>query len=346
MKNILKYLAGFALTSSLLISNSTKAQADKIVINQNITPGVNVRSTAQVEEDNILGGIDFPVRYHVRGQEKDWYQVSFEGKKGYVGKEWFYLLEEISTINDTKLYEKADDSSKSIENIDKGGKVTLLAYADKDFVKVELDKKENKKDVFKVGYIKIKDLSISKLDQEDLKKSKDKYSEINKTLEEHKDDNQVDNQIDRFTRTLNEEVDLEDGSQEEIAETITYQYFDVSGTGEDVYWYATNFLGNPYVFGGNDLLKGIDCSGFTQQVYAQFGVALPRIAQQQYFVGNEVFLGNEKAGDLVFYGTSPRNISHVAIADGEGGIVHASSPRTGIITSSIGNPIAIRRIIE
>lgn len=56
--------------------------------------------------------------------------------------------------------------------------------------------------------------------------------------------------------------------------------------------------------------------------------------------------GQEKAGDLVFFGTSLYNITHVGIADGYGNMVHASSPRTGIIISPIRNPISIKRIVN
>ena len=134
----------------------------------------------------------------------------------------------------------------------------------------------------------------------------------------------------------------------EKTEEVEYIYYTVSGDdiGSQAYNFATKFIGNPYVWAGTSLTNGVDCSGFTQQVYKEFGISLPHFAQSQADYGKTIKLGEEKAGDLVFYGTSLSNITHVAIADGQGGIVHAANPRSGIITSGIGNPTIIKRLIE
>jgi len=89
--------------------------------------------------------------------------------------------------------------------------------------------------------------------------------------------------------------------------------------------YARQFLGNPYVYGGNSLTNGIDCSGFTQQIYRAFGVSLSRTADSQAYYGVEIPLSEAKAGDLLCYW------GHVGIYNGSGGIIHASSPEVGIV---------------
>lgn len=89
--------------------------------------------------------------------------------------------------------------------------------------------------------------------------------------------------------------------------------------------YARQFLGNPYVLGGNSLTNGIDCSGFTQQIYAAFGVSLPRVDSAQATCGVEIPLSQAQAGDLLCY------YGHVGIYNGTGGIIHASSPEVGIV---------------
>lgn len=89
--------------------------------------------------------------------------------------------------------------------------------------------------------------------------------------------------------------------------------------------YARQFLGNPYVYGGNSLTNGIDCSGFTQQVYGAFGVSLSRTADSQAYYGVEIPLSEAQAGDLLCYW------GHVGIYNGSGGIIHASSPEVGIV---------------
>ena len=97
-----------------------------------------------------------------------------------------------------------------------------------------------------------------------------------------------------------------------------------SSGGSSVVDYATQFVGNPYVWGGTSLTNGADCSGFVQSVYSQFGVDLPRTSYEQETAGTEVSYADAQPGDLICYG------SHVAIYMGDGKIVHASNERDGI----------------
>ena len=88
--------------------------------------------------------------------------------------------------------------------------------------------------------------------------------------------------------------------------------------------YALQFVGNPYVWGGNSLTNGIDCSGFVKQVYAHFGISTPRYSQSFKTSGQPVSYNNMKVGDVVVYP------GHVAIYMGNGKIVEAQSSKTGI----------------
>ena len=97
--------------------------------------------------------------------------------------------------------------------------------------------------------------------------------------------------------------------------------------------YALQFVGNPYVWGGTSLTNGIDCSGFTMQVYARYGVSLPHHAASQPACGKRISPSEARPGDLFFYG-SGSSIGHVGIYIGNGQIVHASNRRTGIKISS------------
>lgn len=110
---------------------------------------------------------------------------------------------------------------------------------------------------------------------------------------------------------------------------------------------ASQYLGNRYVYGGNSLTNGIDCSGFTQQIFAKFGYSLPRTSRAQANVGTTISANEAKAGDLVFYGSS-RGISHVAICIGGGRIIHASNARDGIKISNMyyTTPKKVVRIIQ
>ena len=93
----------------------------------------------------------------------------------------------------------------------------------------------------------------------------------------------------------------------------------------DVLGYATQFLGTPYLWGGTST-AGFDCSGFTQYVYAHFGVSLGRTTYDQINDGPSISKSDLKPGDLVFFGTID-NPHHMGIYMGDNYYIHA--PRTG-----------------
>ncbi len=97
---------------------------------------------------------------------------------------------------------------------------------------------------------------------------------------------------------------------------------------------AKEYLGGRYVWGGTTLGKGVDCSGFTQQIYAKFGYYIPRTSGSQGASGTRVSRNELKVGDLVFYGNGS-GINHVAIYIGNDKIIHASNKRDGIKISNM-----------
>ncbi|MDU7164469.1 MAG: C40 family peptidase [Anaerococcus vaginalis] len=325
-----------------------KSNAKALLINYDLTEGVNVTDKPSGEKAmKIVGGIDYPDIYEIKGEKNNCFEINFKGKTAYTEKAWYHILDDIKAINDGKIYEKADEKSKEISNFKKDEKVVLVNFdSNKDFLKV---KKGDK-----TGFVKYKDFDISKKDSKDLDKLKEKYKKIYNSIKRYMDYLDRNNlslyPIDEKNKeTQNDIVKtyIEDETDDDT-EDVQYVYYTVSGDdiGSQAYNFATNFIGNPYVWGGTSLTNGVDCSGFTQQVYAKFGIGLPHFAQSQADYGKSINLGEEKAGDLVFFGTSLSNITHVAIADGQGGIVHAANPRDGIISSGIGNPILIKRLIE
>ena len=113
--------------------------------------------------------------------------------------------------------------------------------------------------------------------------------------------------------------------------------------GNAIVEYAKKFLGTPYVWGGNSLTRGCDCSGFTKGVFKHFGVNLPRYSQDQASVGKAVSSSNIQAGDLIVYQ------GHVAIVVDKNHIIHASSTSGKVVIRS--NPfyrsvVSIRRPVN
>lgn len=121
----------------------------------------------------------------------------------------------------------------------------------------------------------------------------------------------------------------------------------VSSTRASLVEYAKQFLGNRYVYGGTSLTGGIDCSGFTMRVYEHFGYGIPRDSRSQAAALSSVKSSDVKPGDLFFYASGGR-INHVALYIGDGMIIHASNPRTGIKISNAyyRSPVKIARVIH
>lgn len=99
---------------------------------------------------------------------------------------------------------------------------------------------------------------------------------------------------------------------------------------------AKNYIGTPYRWGGTTT-SGIDCSAFTQVVFKKTGKALPRTTGQQYQSGKAVSKSNLTTGDLVFFNTSGRGVSHVGIYIGASKFIHASTSK-GVTISSLNDP--------
>lgn len=115
----------------------------------------------------------------------------------------------------------------------------------------------------------------------------------------------------------------------------------VSANGQAVVDYACQFIGNPYVWGGTSLTNGVDCSGFVQSVYANFGISLPRTTWDQINAGVGVSYNEAMPGDLILYD------GHVGIYMGNGQIVNAmnESDGIGICPATYTNILAVRRVL-
>lgn len=111
--------------------------------------------------------------------------------------------------------------------------------------------------------------------------------------------------------------------------------------------YAVQFAGNPYVWGGSDPVHGADCSGFTQHVYGQFGVSLPRTSAAQSQYGMKIPVSEAAPGDLIFYAKNGI-VYHVVIYLGDGRTIEAANSRLGITSLNVNyaNAVWATRVLQ
>lgn len=118
-----------------------------------------------------------------------------------------------------------------------------------------------------------------------------------------------------------------------------------SSSGDAVVTAAKKYLGVPYVWGGTDPAKGLDCSGLVQQVYEDLGYDLPRVSYQQAEAGRPVTggLANAQPGDILAFG-SP--VHHVGIYVGDNQMIEAPRPGLDVRIGPVyETPTAIRRVV-
>lgn len=109
-----------------------------------------------------------------------------------------------------------------------------------------------------------------------------------------------------------------------------------AATASEVTATAKQYIGIPYVYGGTTT-RGFDCSGFTSRVFSDLGVKLNRTSGSQYGQGATVAKANLQAGDLLFFNTSGRGVSHVAIYIGSGKMIHSQTGK-GVSISNLNDP--------
>ena len=129
------------------------------------------------------------------------------------------------------------------------------------------------------------------------------------------------------------------GSSKGSSSTASGSYSS-SSSGQAVVSYASQFLGNPYVYGGTSLTNGTDCSGFVMGVYGHFGVGLSHSSSAMRSAGYGVSSSDMQIGDIVCYS------GHVGIYAGGGKIINAATESTGITYTNVNYApiLAVRRI--
>ena len=143
-----------------------------------------------------------------------------------------------------------------------------------------------------------------------------------------------------FNNTLEELTDINSDRPVDLAKSLEEYSSGINSLKKSAY----GFLGARYRFGGSSRTS-LDCSSFTQQVFREQNVKIPRTAREQFLVGSEVVRGDLKKGDLVFFQTYARFPSHVGIYLGNRKMIHASSRDRRVVISTMDTPYYLSRYL-
>lgn len=316
-----KVLMGTIIAAAAMIPCLAYGQAYGTVATSTLNVREGAKTTSRIVEQVQLGDV-----VEIIAEQGDWFKIILEdGERAYVKGEYISVHRAVATVNVNGGLNVRDypstSTGKVIGKLSSGDEISVQ-YAVGDWYKINQEGFEGfvHKDYVTADFLK--------------------YLPT-KTL----------SQVERVKLTQAQVESVNSGATKPVSSsTTTSSSVSVSTTGEAIVNYAKQFLGNPYVYGGNSLTNGVDCSGFTSQVMKHFGISLHRSSSAQYANnGYSVARGNEQPGDLIFYGYDG-HVSHVAIYIGGGQIIHANDERTGICISSAfsntGKPvIGIKRVI-
>ncbi|MCR4797879.1 MAG: C40 family peptidase [Lachnospiraceae bacterium] len=327
-------------------STETTAQDDfsNIAIAQ-VDSYINVRSAAS-EDGEVLGKLYNNGAAKVVGQEGDWLEIESGNVTGYVKSEYVVVDDEdlaesvstrVATVDADALYVRSDASSDAevvtmVPNGD-GLTVTDESTAEDGWIKVTDENGDE-------GYVSADYVDITT----EYTYAESKEEEEARLAEEEADRKAAEavaaqEAAAAANGNANTSSQPAEPAPAPAAQTKTYAA-PAGADGSSVVAYASQFVGNPYRYGGSSLTNGTDCSGFVMSVYGAFGVNLPHSSSADRSVGVGVGVEDMQPGDIVCYS------GHVAIYAGNGQIVHASTPRTGIKYSDVNyrQILAVRRI--
>ncbi len=300
---------------------------------------VNVRSAAS-EESDILGKLYNKSAATVLGEENGWYQITSGSVTGYVKSEYVVVGNEeliksvatrYATVTTTTLFVRSEPTTESeiIYMLPEGDDLVAIDESNSGWVKVSTEAGD--------GYVSSEFVTMSTV----YVQAESKEEEAARLAQEEAARKEAAEAAAAATAKKNSSNSTASnkGTSNSNAGTAPAPS-DTSSNGQAVVNYASQFYGNPYVYGGTSLTNGADCSGFVMSVYAKFGISLPHSSAALRSVGYGVSYSELQPGDIVCYS------GHVGIYAGGGQIIHAANERNGITYGSVNYTtiLAIRRI--
>ncbi len=332
------------------VEESTDEQDFSGLVIARVTNYVNVRSLPS-EDSEIVGKLYDKSVGELIEEENGWYKITSGNCTGYVkaeycviGAEAEAIAKEVGTtyaiVNTTtlKVRESASTDSATLGLVPMGEELVVVEELD-GWVKISIEEGD--------GYVS-RDFINLRTDFVSAESKEEEEARLAKEAAERAEARAAAEAVKAESKARVEAAEAETAAKSEANQQIisaansTAAASEGSEIGKSVIEYATQFVGNPYVYGGTSLTNGADCSGFVMSIYANFGVSLPHSSSALRSVGTNVgtSLADAQPGDIICYS------GHCALYVGNGQIVHASSSKTGIIVSSASyrTILAIRRI--
>lgn len=277
-------------TSEVLAQLGLGAENNDVAIAQ-VRTYVNIRSKANTDSQ-VLGKLYNNSAAKILETVDDWYKVESGSVTGYIKSDYLITGEEAEELMDN-AYTRVAEVTATRLNVRNNARTSspIISKVEKG---QELQVLAELEDWIKVSDGNVKGYVAA--DYVDLK------TELKKA------------------------VSIEE--EKEIAERIANN--NISSIRSKLVTFALRHEGNRYVWGGTSLKYGADCSGFTQAIFKNFGISIPRTSRQQANSGRKVSISNMKPGDLIFYTKSGR-INHVALYIGNGKVITASSRKEGVV---------------
>ncbi len=314
---------------------------------------VNIRSLPG-ENGEILGKLYNNSAATILGEENGWYQITSGTVQGYVKAQYVVSGQEaeaiaaqvghrIATVNTQTLRVRDDVGlDASVQTLVPMGEELEVKEELEGWVRVALDADVE-------GYVSADYVTIRTefVQAESIEEEKARLAEEKRQREEAEEAARKADEAAKAAKAKKKaqaeaaeaqkqaEAQQKKAEAQKQAETIQNNVgtAQVSGIRQTIVNYALQFLGNKYKYGGTSLTGGTDCSGFVQSVYRDCGISIGRSSRDQAAGGTQIAIGDVQPGDLLFYAKGS-TINHVALYIGNGQVVHASSPSTGIRISN------------